>query len=71
MATQPDFDQLLAHIARNHFHQLKERGAAALETQNSDSLDFIDAHVDSIKEALREAYSIGFADGADTENDFD
>lgn len=55
-------DKLLAGIARTHFPALSERGFVKLEPKNSDSLDFVDASVWSIKEALEEAYNCGYAD---------
>lgn len=46
-------DRTLTEIARDHF-QLE-----TLETRNSDSLDFHDVAVWSIKDALKEAYELG------------
>lgn len=53
-ATQQNIDQLLTEIAKKHL-DLK-----TLETRNSDSLDFHDVAVWSLKEALQEAYEAGF-----------
>lgn len=55
-------DKLLAGIARTHFPALAERGFVTLDAKNSDSLDFVDAAVWSIKAALEEAYNCGAAD---------
>lgn len=52
-ATQQDIDQLLAEIAKKHLN------LETLETRNSDSLDFHDVAVWSLKEALQEAYEAG------------
>jgi hypothetical protein len=52
-ATQQDIDQLLFEIAKKHLN------LETLETRNSDSLDFHDVAVWSLKEALQEAYEAG------------
>lgn len=48
-------------IARSHFHQLRHR-KDPLKTQNTDRLDFIEAAVWAIRDALEEAYQCGWAD---------
>lgn len=53
-ATQQDIDQLLVEIAKKHLN------LETLETRNSDSLDFHDVAVWSLKDALQEAYEAGF-----------
>jgi len=53
-ATQQQIDQLLTKIAKKHL------SLETLETRNSDSLDFHDMAVWSLKEALQEAYEAGF-----------
>ena len=52
-ATQQDIDQLLTEIAKKHLN------LETLETRNSDSLDFHDVAVWSLKDALQEAYEAG------------
>ena len=52
--TQQDIDQLLLEIAKKHLN------LETLETLNSDSLDFHDVAVWSLKDALQEAYEAGF-----------
>tara|TARA_B100001778_G_C18595074_1_gene634255 strand:- start:603 stop:779 length:177 start_codon:yes stop_codon:yes gene_type:complete len=49
-ASQQNIDQLLTEIAK------KDLNLETLETRNSDSLDFHDVAVWSLKEALQEAY---------------
>ena len=51
---QQQIDQLLTEIAKKHL------SLETLETRNSDSLDFHDVAVWSLKEALQEAYESGF-----------
>ncbi|MBI1327031.1 MAG: hypothetical protein GC136_05265 [Alphaproteobacteria bacterium] len=51
--TQQNIDQLLVKIAKKHLN------LETLETRNSDSLDFHDVAVWSLKEALQEAYEAG------------
>lgn len=51
-ATQQN-DQLLTEIAKKHLN------IETLETRNSDSLDFHDVAVWSLKDALQEAYEAG------------
>mgnify|MGYP001244426699 CR=1 FL=1 len=51
--TQQNIDQLLVEIAKKHLN------LETLETRNSDSLDFHDVAVWSLKEALQEAYEAG------------
>ncbi len=53
-AIQQQIDQLLTKIAKKHL------SLETLETRNSDSLDFHDMAVWSLKEALQEAYEAGF-----------
>lgn len=53
--TQQQIDQLLTEIAKKHLN------LETLETQNSDSLDFHDVAVWSLKDALQEAYEAGKA----------
>ena len=54
-ASQQNIDQLLTEIAKKHLN------LETLETRNSDSLDFHDVAVWSLKEALQEAYEAGKA----------
>jgi hypothetical protein len=53
-----NLDQLLSQIARQHL------GIETLETRNSDSLDFHDVAVWTLREALQAAYVAGVAQGA-------
>ncbi len=55
-------DEILAHIARN------ELGIKTLETRNSDSLDFHDVGVASVKDALNAAYDAGIVNRVDADN---
>ena len=50
---------LLLEIASKHFH-----GVVTLDTRNSDSLDFHDVAVWSIRAALEEAFAAGQAAAA-------
>lgn len=50
-------DALLLKIAKKHFD------VDTLETRNSDSKDFYEVSVWSIKEALEEAYANGYKNG--------
>ena len=52
-ASQQQIDQLLTEIAKKHLNH------ETLETRNSDSLDFHDVAVWSLKDALQEAYEAG------------
>ena len=52
-ATRQQIDQLLTEIAKKHLN------LETLETRNSDSLDFHDVAVWSLKDALQEAYEAG------------
>lgn len=52
---QPTVDHLLAAIAK------EKLGIDTLETRNSDSLDFHDVAVWSVKDALEAAYRAGLA----------
>ena len=53
-----DLDQLLTQIASQHL------GIDTLETRNSDSLDFHEVAVWTLREALQAAYLAGVAQGA-------
>ena len=53
--SQHQIDELLAEIAKKHLN------LETLETRNSDSLDFHDVAVWSLKEALQEAYEAGLS----------
>ena len=53
-----NLDQLLTQIAAKHL------GIDTLETRNSDSLDFHDLAVWTLREALQAAYLAGVAEGA-------
>lgn len=53
---------LLAGIAHTHFPELHDRGFKTLDAKGRDRLDFIEAPVWKIREALEEAYSCGHAD---------
>jgi len=52
-ATRQQIDQLLTEIAKKHLN------LETLETRNSDSLDFHDVAVWSLKDALQKAYEAG------------
>ncbi|MDE0724355.1 MAG: hypothetical protein OSB62_06605 [Alphaproteobacteria bacterium] len=52
-AIQQQTDQLLAEIAKKHLN------IETLETRNSDSLDFHDISVWSLKDAIEAAYKAG------------
>jgi hypothetical protein len=54
-AIQQQIDQLLTEIAKKHL------SLETLETRKSDSLDFHDVAVWSLKEALQEAYEAGLS----------
>lgn len=54
-ASQQQIDQLLTEIAKKHL------SLETLETRKSDSLDFHDVAVWSLKKALQEAYEAGKA----------
>ena len=54
--TQQNIDQLLVEIAKKHLN------LETLETRNSDSLDFHDVAVWSLKKALQEAYEASLRD---------
>lgn len=51
--TEHQIDQFLGEIAKKHLN------LETLETRNSDSLDFHDVAVWSLKDALQEAYEAG------------
>lgn len=53
MSKENDIDELLLEIAKKHFF------LDTLETRNSDSMDFHDVPVWSIKSAIEEAYQAG------------
>ena len=53
-----NLDQILTQIASQHL------GIDTLETRNSDSLDFHDVAVWTLREALQAAYVAGVAQGA-------
>ena len=55
-AKQQQIDQLLTDIAKKHLN------IETLETRNSDSLDFHDVAVWSLKDALQEAYEAGLSE---------
>ena len=55
--TQEMFETLLNNIAAKHFN------IETLETRNSDSLDFHDVAVWSIKDALKDAFVAGMQTG--------
>lgn len=57
-ANQQQVDQLLSEIAK------KRMNIETLETRNSDSLDFHDISVWSLKDALQEAYNSGKGNGS-------
>ena len=54
-ASQQQIDQLLTEIAKKHL------SLETLGTRKSDSLDFHDVAVWSLKEALQEAYEAGLS----------
>ena len=51
---QEILDEILIEIAKEHFHTVE-----TLEVRNSDSLDFHDLYVGSIKDALEHAFFAG------------
>ena len=53
-----NLDQILSQIASQHL------GIDTLEARNSDSLDFHDLAVWTLREALQAAYIAGVAEGA-------
>jgi hypothetical protein len=61
--TSETFDILLEKIAQKHFY-----GVETLETQNSDSLDFHDVAVWSIRSALEDAFKAGMELGLTINN---
>ena len=50
---EPDYPAILVRIAKKHL------GAGNLEAGNSDRLDFVQVHIDSLKTALLEAFEAG------------
>ena len=51
-------DKVLIDIAQRHFPSVE-----TLEVRNSDSLDFHDVHVESIRDALYDAFIAGITSG--------
>tara|TARA_B100001939_G_C16848376_1_gene576270 strand:+ start:754 stop:954 length:201 start_codon:yes stop_codon:yes gene_type:complete len=51
---QEFLDKILIGIAQKHFPSVE-----TLKVRNSDSLDFHDVYVESIKEALQDAFFVG------------
>ena len=52
--TNPNLDKILIDIAQRHFPSVE-----TLEVRNSDSLDFHDVYVESIRDALCDAFTAG------------
>ena len=52
--TNPNLDKILTEIAQQHFPSVE-----TLEVRNSDSMDFHDVYVESIKDALYDAFNAG------------
>ena len=52
--TKTNLDKILTQIAQKHFPSVE-----TLEVRNSDSMDFHDVHVGSIKDALEHAFFAG------------
>jgi len=50
-------DKALLKIAKKHSYEIEERGD--LEKRNTDSEDFLEVSVWSLKEMLKEAYELG------------
>ena len=55
---QEILDEVLIDIARKHFPSVE-----TLEVRNSDSLDFHDVYVGSIRDALEHAFTAGMVAG--------
>jgi len=56
--TRKVFDDLLIRIARKNFPSVE-----TLEVRNSDSLDFHEVYVESIRDALKDAFIAGMSSG--------
>ena len=52
--TKTNLDKILTQIAQKHFHSVE-----TLEVRNSDSMDFHDVYVESIRDALYDAFIVG------------
>ena len=52
--TKTNLDKILIQIAQKHFHSVE-----TLEVRNSDSMDFHDVYVESIRDALYDAFIAG------------
>ena len=52
--TNPNLDKILTEIAQQHFPSVE-----TLEVRNSDSMDFHDVYVESIRDALCDAFIAG------------
>lgn len=55
---QESLDKVLIDIAQKHFPSVE-----TLEVRNSDSLDFHDVYVESIRDALKDAFTAGMVAG--------
>jgi hypothetical protein len=51
-------DKVLIDIAQKHFPSVE-----TLEVRNSDSMDFHDVYVESIRDALKDAFTAGMVAG--------
>jgi hypothetical protein len=56
--TKKVFDDLLISIAQKNFPSVE-----TLEVRNSDSLDFHEVYVESIRDALKDAFIAGMSSG--------
>ena len=56
--TKKVLDDLLIRIAQENFPSVE-----TLEVRNSDSLDFHEVHVESIRDALKDAFIAGLSSG--------
>ena len=56
--TKKVFDSILTKLAQKHFPSVE-----TLEVRNSDSLDFHEVYVESIREALKDAFIAGMSSG--------
>jgi len=56
--TNPNVDKILTQLAQKHFPSVE-----TLEVRNSDSLDFHDVYVESIRDALKDAFTAGMVVG--------
>ena len=52
--TKTNLDKILTQIAQKHFPSVE-----TLEVRNSDSMDFHDVYVESIRDALYDAFIVG------------